>query len=89
MIKHLAIRVLGKVQDVGFEYATALKAQLLNLSGFYRNDPDGSVYLEVEGDQYTLENFLEWCKRGPIRARVEKVMVREGEISNYNHFYVS
>jgi acylphosphatase len=89
MIRHLAIRVLGKVQNVGFEYGAALKAQFLNLSGFYRNNPDGTVELEVEGDSHSLEHFLEWCKKGPIRARVEKVYVNEGRVVDYNKFYVN
>jgi acylphosphatase len=89
MVKHLIIRIRGKVQGVGFNYSAAIKAELLKLYGFIRNDHDGSIYLEIEGEQNALQNFLSWCQQGPIFARVEAVEVNEGLFRNFNRFDVN
>jgi len=46
------------------------------------------VYIEAEGDDFSLESFLEWCHDGPERAIVEKVDTSEGEVKNYRNFEV-
>lgn len=73
MLKHLNMKIYGRVQMVLFRDSAKRKAKNLGLKGFVKNEPDGSVYIEAEGDEKKLEEFLEWCKKGPILARVEKI----------------
>jgi acylphosphatase len=82
------IRVTGKVQNVGFRYYTVQKAQEFNISGFIKNQPDGSVYIEAEGEKDALEGFTEWCRRGPQWARVEGFEVQEQPVMGYNGFNI-
>lgn len=77
MKKHLDIRITGKVQGVWFRDSTKAVANQLGIYGFVRNEPDGSVYAEAEGEPVKLEAFLEWCYEGPELARVENVEVHE------------
>jgi len=42
--------VRGQVQGVGFRYRAQYAAQSLGLTGWARNEEDGSVTLEVQGD---------------------------------------
>jgi acylphosphatase len=86
MDDHLKIRVKGKVQGVFFRSSAHSQAVALGLQGFVRNEPDGSVYIEAEGDEHSLARFVEWCKKGPPRARVEHVEVVEGHIHHYSGF---
>ena len=72
-MKHLAIKVHGRVQGVFYRAEAQERAALLGLTGFSRNEPDGTVTLEVEGSEPILEKFLDWCKKGSRRAQVEKV----------------
>ncbi|MDD5290641.1 MAG: acylphosphatase [Patescibacteria group bacterium] len=88
MKKHLDIKIYGEVQGVSFRYYSLEKAKELELTGFTRNKPDGKVYIEVEGEEKSLDNFLGWCRRGPSWARVEKIEVKEGRIKNYKNFEV-
>lgn len=67
------IRVLGKVQGVWFRKHTAEKAEQLGLSGWVRNEPDGSVLIHAEGAAEALEKFLHWCGTGPPSANVVEV----------------
>ncbi len=87
-IKHLNITVSGKVQGVFFRLTTKAVADQLGVKGITRNMPDGTVYIEAEGDRFALESFLEWCHAGPEKAVVENVAYDEGEVKNYRNFEV-
>jgi acylphosphatase len=87
-MKHLAIRVSGKVQGVFFRANTKTQADNFGLKGFVRNEPDGSVYIEAEGEGQVLENFVAWCKTGPRFAKVEACEVDEGELRNFSDFVI-
>jgi len=87
-IKHLDIVVSGKVQGVYFRLSTKAVADQLGVKGVVCNKPDGTVYIEAEGDAFALETFLEWCREGPDRAVVENVTYDTGEVKNYRNFEV-
>jgi acylphosphatase len=87
-MKHLAIRVSGKVQGVFFRANTKTQADNFGLKGFVRNEPDGSVYIEAEGEDLQLQNFVAWCKTGPRFAKVESCEVDEGELKNFSDFII-
>ena len=87
-MKHLNICVSGKVQGVFFRASTKEQADQLGVKGFVRNEPNGDVYIEVEGGEEKLKIFLDWCRRGPNRARVEKVEVEEVDLKNFASFEV-
>ena len=86
-MKHLRIIVKGKVQGVFFRASAKETADLLNIKGFAQNLPDGSVYIEAEGEEM-LKQFIEWCKQGPPRAQVTKVDVQEGVLKNFEQFEI-
>jgi len=69
-MKTIQISVRGKVQGVGFRYYTKKKAQELNIKGFVQNKPDGSVYIEAEGNDLDVDTFADWCELGPQWSRV-------------------
>ena len=73
----VAIHVHGSVQGVFYRRDARREAQHLGLAGFVRNEPDGSVYAEVEGPENQLGSFIRWCRKGPSHARVESVETRE------------
>lgn len=73
MIRHINIRIHGRVHGVFFRANTQKKAISFNLKGFVRNEKDGSVYIEAEGEEEKLKKLLDWCYKGPIFAKVEKV----------------
>lgn len=81
------IIVTGQVQGVFFRASALERAQSLNLTGWVKNLPDGSVELLVEGSRYALEDLVTWCKNGPPEAEVEDVIVRwlrhEGEFRTF------
>ncbi|MEX2597982.1 MAG: acylphosphatase [Salibacteraceae bacterium] len=88
MKKHLNIQIFGLVQGVWFRKNTKQKADALAISGFVRNEKDGSVYLELEGDASMIDIMLEWCERGPELARVDKLKKSEGAFMGLNGFEI-
>lgn len=86
--KHLDIHVRGIVQGVCFRAATRAQAQTLGVRGFVRNEADGSVYIEAEGEPASLGRLVEWCHRGPPGAEVEAVDTEQGAVKNHAGFTV-
>ena len=75
--RRVALIISGRVQGVFYRREARREALKLGLSGFVRNENDGSVYAEAEGNDGAVGAFIRWCRRGPENARVEEVMVRE------------
>jgi acylphosphatase len=88
MKKHLDIIVKGKVHGVFYRASTKAVADQLGVKGYVRNEPNGDVFIEAEGDDISLDMFLDWCREGPEHAIVNLVESREGELKNYRNFEV-
>lgn len=87
-MKHLNIRIHGRVQGVFFRQSAKETAKRLGVDGFARNEPDGTVYIEAEGDEEALERFRNWCEQGPEFANVERVESESGEVKDYGGFEI-
>ncbi len=81
--KSIKISVYGRVQGVNYRYSAQNKAQSLGISGFAKNMPDGSVYMEAEGNEDALDAFIEWCGQGPLMASVSKINTEQ--TSSFGH----
>ncbi|WP_298317346.1 acylphosphatase [uncultured Aquimarina sp.] len=88
MLKHYKISVKGKVQGVWYRKSTLEKALELNIKGIVKNQSDGSVYIEAEGNENQLKIFLEWCTQGPKFAEVSDVSKKEDVPLFYRFFEI-
>ena len=70
-----SVRVIGRVQGVGFRYFTVRAAQRTGVAGWVRNEPDGSVVCDAQGKSEAVEEFLRELRLGPRFSRVEDVQV--------------
>ena len=70
------IRVVGLVQGVGYRYYCLQRARNLGLTGWVRNESDGSVFLLAEGDKSAVNALVDELKVGPPAASVADVRVR-------------
>lgn len=82
----MSIRILihGLVQGVFFRHSAKQKAHELGITGWIRNNPDGSVEVLAQGNKKQLQEFIKWCKIGPVAANVEKVEVEWKEVTDKN-----
>jgi acylphosphatase len=88
MKRRLRIHVYGHVQGVYFRASTRQEAQRRGLAGFARNEPNGSVLVDVEGEGDDLARLVEWCRIGPPSARVSRIETEELPITGRQGFSV-
>ncbi len=62
----------GRVQGVGFRERARDTAARHPVTGWVRNEPDGTVLLEVQGEEAAVERYL-----ADLRRRVSGLVVRE------------
>lgn len=68
------IKVSGRVQGVGFRFAAKQSALEHSLVGWVHNNMDGTVEMEVAGNQEKVDQFLADMKAGFNRfIRVENI----------------
>ena len=72
-MKRLHIIVSGRVQGVGFRWATQKTARQLDVNGYVRNLPNGDVEIVVEGDEVAVDRMISWARHGPAFARVDSL----------------
>ncbi len=72
-------RVTGHVQGVWFRASAEREASRLRVTGFARNERDGSVTIEAEGSPAAVAAMEAWCAIGPPRAEVARVDTTEVE----------
>jgi len=77
MSRHVNIVVSGRVQGVYFRAFTRRKAKQLDLVGHATNLADGRVEIIAIGDDEAIAQFIIWCRKGPITARVDHIDVNE------------
>jgi len=81
------ITVFGMVQRVGFRYFCFRLANDLNLVGWVKNNPDGSVTTSVEGDIGAVECYIKELKIGTTYSNVTDIKVKKipiiGKFKNF------
>jgi len=89
VIKHYRIHVIGTVQGVWFRKYTKEAALRYNLLGLVKNEQDGNVYIEAQGDEKDLRSFMEWLYTGSPLSKVKEVKWEEGSLRQFTQFDIS
>lgn len=88
MKKHVNLIISGKVQHVGFRFMAMQAAYKYGVFGYARNKNNGNIMIEAEGDEDNVNNFIEWCKIGPMGSTIKEIEMEEGEMQDYKAFDV-
>lgn len=83
---HYKITVRGKVQGVAYRFNAQAQATRFDLNGFVKNMPNGDVYIEAEGEEESVNQFISWCQTGPRLAEVTEVIAEQGDLKKYSSF---
>jgi len=83
-----SILVTGEVQGVFFRQTAKEKARDLGVQGTVKNKEDGSVAIVATGTKELLDAFVQWCKAGPPRAKVQNVEVKEIPLQHFGSFTI-
>lgn len=81
--------VRGRVQGVGFRWFVEREAHTLGISGWVRNNFDGSVEVLAMGTREQLSGLRSRLQQGPRAARVDKVEESEAQpVAGLNTFRI-
>ncbi|MBS0309779.1 MAG: acylphosphatase [Proteobacteria bacterium] len=78
-MKTRRLRIHGRVQGVWFRESMRMEAERLNVAGWVRNAPDGTVEAVIQGPAPAVEALIEWARSGPPLARVDRVEIGEAD----------
>lgn len=82
------ITVKGKVQGVAYRFNAQAVGHKLNLTGYVKNQHDGSVFAHVEGKEDDINKFIDWCYLGSRLAKVTEVAAEETEVLGFQTFEI-
>lgn len=87
--KRMEITVKGDVQGVFYRTNAKTTAEELGLTGYVENRSDGTVFIDVEGAEEDVREFLQWSEAGSPQARVDSVEHLEfDDIKGYQRFEI-
>ncbi len=76
-MRAVRLRIMGRVQGVGFRDWTVSTGRALGLIGWVRNRADGSVETLAQGPETQVQQFVAVCGVGPTAAHVRHVEIEE------------
>jgi len=79
----------GKVQGVGFRHFVRQKALEFNLAGWVKNKTDGTVEIEVVGDEEMILFFTDLLKTGNRDSSIDRIFKTELPVrEKYISFFI-
>lgn len=88
MNKTVHLLIKGRVQGVFYRASAKEKALNAGLTGWVRNTKSGDVEILATGTESDLNQFINWCKTGPSKARVEEVTVTDNPFISFETFEI-
>ncbi len=90
MLKHFNIMLYGNVQGVFLRRTVKHEAGRRGITGLVRNEADGTVYIEAEGNEEVLPEFVQWLKSGGGEGdyQIKEVDTEEGSFQGYTAFEI-
>lgn len=77
MRRRVGVWLVGEVQDVNLRRQVDEYARAEQLAGWIRNEPDGTVRAELEGEAEAIARAVAWLTRGAGVAAVRSYEVEE------------
>lgn len=69
------LRLEGRVQGVGLRWRAARAAERAGVAGWVRNEDDGTVTLELQGDEARIDQMIGEVLKAPY-AQIDRVTVK-------------
>jgi acylphosphatase len=88
MYQTISILISGRVQGVWYRKHAQQKAIELSITGSVENQKDGTVKIKAAGAEAALNQLIEWCRKGPDKAVVEKVTVTQLPLQIFEDFKI-
>ena len=87
-MKTIRLIIKGKVQGVFYRATAKDVAEQLGIKGWVKNLPDNNVEIRATASEELLQRFIDWCKQGPPKAKVDEVIVEDLSPEEFNAFKI-
>ncbi len=82
-MREVYLKIEGRVQGIGYRrWAISKALEIGGISGWVRNEDDGSVEILMNGEDENIDEMIRCCYQGPMFARVDKISFLPG-VRNY------
>lgn len=82
-MREVYLKIEGRVQGIGFRrWAISKALEIGGVSGWVRNEDDGSVEILMRGEDDKINQMVQACYDGPMFARVDRISFLPG-VKNY------
>ena len=82
--KHIVF--YGSVQGVGFRYRARHAADLFGCTGWVKNEWDGSVSMEIQGEEERIDQVILAIEKGTY-VRIENMSVKSIPLEEYEYSF--
>lgn len=79
----------GTIRKTGFRFLAMQMAYKLGISGCVKYLYKDVLFIEAEGEEESIQRFIEWCRHGPEMSSIKKVKLQEIDLRGYNSFEIS
>ena len=87
-MKTVHLIITGMVQGVFFRASAKDTADKYEVKGWIKNTASGAVEALVTGEPFNIDEFVNWCKIGPEKAKVDHVAVIQKPKMKFQEFEV-
>ena len=87
-MKTIRLTIKGKEQGVYYRPTAKHVSGLIGIKLWVKKLTDNNVGITVTASEETLQKFINWCKQGPPKAKVEEVIVEELDLEEFNGFRI-
>jgi acylphosphatase len=87
-VERISLEVRGRVQGVGFRWFAKERADELGITGWVRNQPDGTVSIEAQGPSPVIAQFTEEIRQGPRTGNVGSLTSKNIVLRNDTEFSI-
>lgn len=85
-MKHYELIIKVARLNGGFRFPVMERAWKLGIRGYVSRAGEGRFRIEAEGEEEPLDEFIDFCKKGPVGTPVSSFKISEGSIVNYESF---
>ncbi len=90
-LQRITVRYEGRVQGIGFRFTVVRLAQDLGVTGWVKNEFDGSVSMVAEGPEEELMALLQAVRNSQLDRHITNELVRRspgsGEFKTFGLLY--
>ncbi len=85
-MQNIKLHIKGSFPKEPFSFYLSRAASSCNINGYVEAQKDDSLFIEAEGYENNIQEFINWCKEGPFAKKVSRFDQKTGEIRNFRNF---